>query len=105
MVRIYGSDLCPDCVACKNSFDANGVEYEMINITAGMRELKAFLKLRDTDPVFTEVKQNGSVGIPALVTDAGGITLDWEGYLRGTGINPEPPAETGSACQIDGTGC
>ncbi len=45
MVKIYGSDLCPDCVACKTAFDADGISYEFVNITAGMKNLKEFLNL------------------------------------------------------------
>ena len=105
MLKIYGSRLCPDCVACKNSLDANAVNYEFIDITEGMKNLKAFLKLRDTDPVFTDARGNGYVGSPALVNEDGKITLDWEKYLSENGFAGEPGTGAGAACSIDGKGC
>lgn len=105
MVKIYGSDLCPDCVACKTAFDADGIYYEFVNITAGMKNLKEFLKLRDNNPVFTEAKSSGYVGIPALLSKDGTITLDWEAYLKERGLSGSTAPKTGTACRIDGTGC
>jgi glutaredoxin-related protein len=43
-----------------------------------MANLKAFLRLRDTNPAFDEIKRNGFVGIPAIVMEDGEIELDWE---------------------------
>lgn len=105
MLKIYGSELCPDCIACKKSLDAGGVSYEFIDITGSMQKLKEFLKKRDTDPVFAEAREKGFVGIPALVGDDGNITLDWETYLKENGSKVEPEVREGAACRIDGTGC
>ena len=105
MLKVYGSDLCPDCVACKAAFDANGVAYEFVNVTESMRNLKEFLKKRDSDPVFDDAREKGYVGIPALVSEDGGITLDWENYLKENKLNKTANLKTGSACRIDGTGC
>ena len=59
MIMMYGTDLCPDCVAAK------------------------FLKLRDTKDAFQDVRGSGtSIGIPALIISPTEITLDWEGYIR-----------------------
>ncbi len=105
MLKIYGSKLCPDCVACKNCLDANGVSYEFTDITSSMKMLKEFLKERDKNPVFEDARENGYVGIPALVADDGKITLDWKQYLKDNGISAEPEIQQGAACRIDGTGC
>ena len=105
MVKIYGSDLCPDCVACKTSFDANGISYDFVNITAGMKNLKEFLKLRDNQPVFDDARQNGYVGIPALLSENGSFTLDWETYLKENAISTATAQKTGTSCRIDGAGC
>ena len=105
MLKVYGSDLCPDCVACKAAFDANGVVYDFVNVTESMRKLKEFLKIRDTNPVFDDARQKGYVGIPALLREDGSITLDWEAYLKENSKNVSANLKTGSACRIDGTGC
>ncbi len=108
MLKIYGSPLCPHCVECKASFDANGIEYEFIDITGSMKNLKEFLKIRDTDPVFGEAKSSGRVGIPALVTEDGSIAFDWEKVMKEhkAAAAPAPAAvKTGASCRIDGSGC
>ncbi|MBR4143607.1 MAG: glutaredoxin, partial [Firmicutes bacterium] len=48
MYKIYGSPLCPDCRECKANFDAHGIAYEEVDMTASMANLKEFLKLRDS---------------------------------------------------------
>lgn len=105
MLKIFGSPLCPDCMACKAALDANGVEYNFVDVTGSMRNLKQFLKYRDTDPVFDDARANGYVGIPALLPEDGNITINWEAYLKEKGLNVEPAVPTGTACRIDGTGC
>ena len=81
MLKIYGSMLCPDCVECRADLDKAGVAYEYLDFSDQLRNLKEFLALRDSDPVFDAVKQRGSIGIPCIVTEDGRITLDWEEFM------------------------
>ena len=104
MLTVYGSPLCPDCRECKVNFDAQGVAYEYVDITKNMRNLKAFLRLRDTLPAFDGCRELHSVGIPALVEEDGSITLDWEDWMVRRGL-PVEYKEQGAACGIDGKGC
>lgn len=105
MFTVYTSPLCPDCRECKANFEAHGIEFRMVDITAGMRGLKEFLKLRDSSPVFDVCRENGSVGIPAIVDEEGNITLDWEGVLAERGLNVVYREERPDFCSIDGKGC
>ena len=75
---IYGTDLCPDCVACKADLDQAQVSYEYRNITENLKFMKEFLALRDQKVIFHDVKQSGSIGIPAILLDSGEVTLSWE---------------------------
>ena len=75
---IYGSMLCPDCVQCRKELDAAGVPYDYRDFAEDLGHLKAFLKLRDTEPVFDAVKQAGKIGIPCIVRDDGSVALDWK---------------------------
>ena len=104
MLTIYGSPMCPDCRECKASFDANGIEYDMIDINESLRNLKEFLSLRDSLEVFDLIKKQGGIGIPALVSEDGTITLDWEGYLTDHGFSIVYK-ESGAACNLDKEGC
>ena len=81
MLKIYGSDLCPDCIQCKAELDAAGVSYEYMSITEDLRNMKAFLKLRETRPEFAPVREGESIGIPCILTEEGDLTFDWSGLL------------------------
>ena len=105
MLKVYGSPLCPDCTACKAAFDVNGIEYDFVDITGSMRNLKEFLKHRDKDNVFDDARKNGYIGIPALLREDSSVSLDWEAYLKEKGGSAGSAVPSGQACRIDGSGC
>ena len=75
-MKIYGTDLCPDCVAAKKVLDERKISYDYVDITKDIADLKAFMRLRDTSPAFNEVKKAGSIGVPAFVSEDGAITFE-----------------------------
>ena len=77
MIKIYGSMLCPDCVKCREELDQAGIAYEYLDFADSLLHLKEFLKLRETNPLFDTVKENGGIGIPCIVREDGTVTLDW----------------------------
>lgn len=81
MLKIYGSMLCPDCVECREDLDKAGVEYEYLDFSENLRNLKEFLKIRDDSAVFDDVRERGSIGIPCIVEEDGTVCLDWEKYM------------------------
>lgn len=81
MLKIYGSMQCPDCVACRKDLDAAGVAYEYLDFADDLRNLKAFLAIRDKEAVFAPVKEKGSIGIPCILREDGSVTLDWTEYV------------------------
>ena len=104
MLTVYSSQLCPDCRECKANFDAHGIPYQTVEIGESMKNLKEFLKLRDSSPVFDICREKGLVGIPAIVMEDGSVTLDWEGVLAEKGL-PVVYREERQFCSIDGKGC
>ena len=78
MVIIYGSKLCPDCVACLSDLKAQGVEFEYRDFSDSLLFLKEFLSIRDSDPLFADVKASGKIGIPCLVYPDGTVSLQWK---------------------------
>lgn len=96
LITIYGTPQCPDCVAAKDQFTEQGIEFEYKNIEE-LTYLKEFLKLRDTNPAFHVCKEKGSIGIPCMVKEDGSITLNPEDVLS--------TFKAGQACSLDGTGC
>lgn len=82
MIMMYGTDLCPECMAAKQALEAKGIAYKYINITESLGSMKQFLKLRDTKEAFKNVIGSGTIGVPALIVSPTEITLDWQGYIN-----------------------
>lgn len=74
---IYGSQLCPDCVQCLADLDQAVIAYEYRDFGSDLRALKEFLAIRDSNPLFEQVKKNGKIGIPCIVADDGSVRLTW----------------------------
>ena len=99
MIKIYGMETCPDCIYVEEQVKDNN-QYEVIDIGQHVRDLKAFLRLRDYHPAFNEAKSVGAVGIPCFVLEDGTVTLNPED----AGLCSRPINE-GATCNIDGSGC
>lgn len=78
MLKIYGSMLCPDCVACRAALDEKGVPYTFLDFGESLSSLKEFLKLRDESSLFDGPRAQGKIGIPCIVDEDGSICLSWE---------------------------
>ena len=101
MITIYGSPLCKDCVALKTSLDLSDVEYEYIDITSSMKNLKSFLLIRDNNKLFDQIKKENKVGIPTIIEDDV-ITLDYKDWLIKHNLKV---VETINTCSLDGKNC
>lgn len=81
MLKIYGSMLCKDCIACREALDRAGIAYDFLDFTSELSYLKEFLKIRDSNDLFLQAKQEGQIGIPCILHEDGTITLNWESVL------------------------
>ena len=81
MLKIYGSMQCPDCVRCREDLDRVGVAYEYLDFSENLKNLKEFLAIRDGNPLFDDIREDGKIGIPCIVREDGTISLDWEEYM------------------------
>ena len=81
MIKVYGMKICPDTVECCEALTRAGVEYEFLDFAEKTANLKAFLKLRDSSPLFDSVRQEGGIGIPCIQREDGSITFDWEEFM------------------------
>lgn len=98
MTTVFVMSTCPDCKRIENQIKDNP-NYNVIDIGAHVRNLKAFLQLRDNNPTLAAAREMGFVGIPCFVLEDGTVTLS--SLEAGIGAKP---AE-GASCRIDGTGC
>ncbi len=86
MLKVYGTEDCPDCRDCKKNFDKYNIEYEFLNIKE-LKNLKQFLIYRDSYPeVFDRLKKVHDIGIPCIV-DNDNVFCDWETYLKNKGYS------------------
>lgn len=67
MLKIYGSDICIDCRETKEFLLKRNIPFEFVDITLNTANLKEFLRFRDQEEIFDEVKEKGAIGIPFLV--------------------------------------
>lgn len=81
MLKIYGHMQCPDCQKCREDLDRANVEYEYLDFSENLRNLKEFLALRDSSEVFLEVREKGSIGIPCIQREDCTVTLSWEEFI------------------------
>lgn len=81
MLKIYGSMLCKDCVQCCADLDGANVSYQFCDFADELVYLKEFLAIRDSEPVFDEVKKDGRIGIPCILSEDGRILTDWSKYV------------------------
>ena len=76
MIKIYGMPTCPYCDYIHEQVRGREDEFEYINIGGNIRNLSAFMRLRDASPVFDHLKAAGDVGIPAFVFEDGRVSVD-----------------------------
>ena len=99
MITVFVMSTCPDCTRIEAQIKDNP-NYHIVDIGAHVRNLKAFLQLRDNDPTLSAARQMGFVGIPCFVLEDGTVTLS----SLEAGVGAKPAAENAS-CNIDGSGC
>ncbi len=82
MLKIYGSEQCPDCVNCKRDLDQANVPYVYLNISENLLFLKKFLMLRDENELFEPIRKGGKIGIPCIQREDGSITFEWDEFVK-----------------------
>lgn len=80
---LYGSQHCPDCGPTKEFLEKNNFKFTYVDITESMKNLKEFLKIRDTHDVYRGIRGRAIVGIPMLkIDDEAFIALNEERMLE-----------------------
>lgn len=81
MLKVYGSMLCKDCVACREAYDRAGIDYTYLDFADDLVNLKEFLAIREGNHLFDEIRAAGGIGIPCVLREDGTVTLDWESCM------------------------
>lgn len=88
MMKVYGADICIDCRNYKAIQKKRGFDAEYIDIVENTMNLREFLEIRDTDPIFEPVKEHHGIGIPLFVREDGMKTFDINEAFSWIGQNP-----------------
>lgn len=75
MIKVYVMDSCPDCHQLYDKIQ-NNPNYEIKNIASHVSILKEFIRLRDKNSIFDEIKEKGYLGIPCFILENGQISLN-----------------------------
>ena len=65
-----------------NQLAAAGAEIDFVDILASHADLKQYLALRDSDPLYAEIRGTERLGIPCFVKEDGSKTLDLKEVLK-----------------------
>ena len=58
------------------------MEFLYMNISENLLFLKKFLKLRDENSCFEDIRKNEKIGIPCIQREDGTVTLEWDEFLK-----------------------
>lgn len=97
MIKMYVMQTCPYCEYVERQVEDDS-RFKVVDIGSHVRNLKEFLRLRESSSAFDEAKQIGDIGIPCYLLEDGTVTLS----SADVGLEPMPEAPS---CGIDGSGC
>lgn len=81
-IVMFGMDACPDCAEAKKELDAVQADYLYQEIGESTANMKRFLKLRDKEALFDQVKADGKIGVPCFKLSDGTLTLNLQEVLQ-----------------------
>ncbi|MBQ7896430.1 MAG: DUF4298 domain-containing protein [Oscillospiraceae bacterium] len=88
MFKVYGCQICINCRNYKAIQKSRGFEAEYIDITESTENMKEFLTIRDTEPMYEPVREKHKIGIPLFVREDGLKTFDMDEAFSWIGQPP-----------------
>ena len=65
-ITVIGSHLCPDTLLALCKLREAGIDVDFKNLSASLPDLKAYLSVRESDPLYEAVRKNGGNRHPLL---------------------------------------
>lgn len=81
-VTVIGSHLCPDTLYALGQLTAAGVEADFQDILSCHGILQDYLQIRESSPLYEEIRGTRRLGIPCFVKEDGTMTLDLKDILQ-----------------------
>jgi len=82
-VTVIGSHLCPDTLAALGKLSAVGADIDFKDILSCHADLKEYLKLRDTNVLYEEIRGTERLGVPCFILENNEVTMDINKALEG----------------------
>ena len=80
-IRLLGSHLCQDTLYALMKLKDKNVTVEFGNISTNFPVLKEFMNMREQDPVFCRIKEQGGLGMPLFILEDGTKSLSLSDVL------------------------
>lgn len=80
-VKLIGSHLCPDTLYALNRLYEAGIKVEFEDILSCHAVLRDYLEIRESSPLYEEIRGTRSLGIPCFVREDGSMTLNLDDIL------------------------
>ena len=81
-VTVIGSHPCPDTLYALHQLAAAGAEVEFKDILSCHTALQDYLQIRESSPLYAEIRGTRRLGVPCFVQEDGSLTLDLHDILR-----------------------
>lgn len=97
-VTVIGSHLCPDTLYALNKLVEAKADITFQNLSASLPDLKAYLALRESSPVFEGPKARGSLASPASCGRTAPSPWSWSRcsteWIRAAANKPSPQKDS-----------
>ena len=80
-ITVIGSHACPHTLAALNKLTEAGINADFRDILGSHADLKAYLALRDKDPLYDDIRGTARIGIPCFIREDGSATLSLDDIL------------------------
>ncbi|HJC66645.1 MAG TPA: glutaredoxin [Candidatus Enterocloster excrementigallinarum] len=82
-ITVMGSHLCPDTIYAVNKLVEAGFKVTYKDILSCHSDLREYLMMRDTSPMYEEIRGTETLGVPCFIREDGTKTLDLGEVLEG----------------------
>jgi len=81
-ITVIGSHLCPDTLYALNRLSGADIEVSFQDILSCHEALQNYLQLRETEPLYADIRGTRRLGVPCFVREDGSITRDLNDIIR-----------------------
>ena len=81
-ITVIGSHLCPDTLYDLNRLSGAGAEIDFKDILSCHAVLQDYLEIRESSPLYEEIRGTRRLGIPCFVREDGTMTLNLNDILE-----------------------